>query len=238
MNISVIIPAYNEEKLIGRCLESILAAELPEGLRREVIVINNASTDNTKAQAQKYPAVKVVDETQKGLTRARQAGLLNSQGEILIYFDADTVIPANWFKEFYKFYQAHPKIVGASGPYYYENLNCFERFVYYEGFHAVMSWWPWQAGFLLGGNFSVKRWVLEKIGGFDTDISFYGEDSNLTRRVKEWGPVKCSKKLAVVTSSRRFKVQGTFKTLILYVANFFSELIWRRPISSKYEDIR
>lgn len=238
MKVSVIIPAYNEEKLIGRCLKSILEAEVPAGMEREVIVINNASIDKTKAIASGFSGVRVVDEMQKGLTKARQAGLKASSGELLIYFDADTIVPQNWFKELADIYSKNPDIVGASGPYYYEHLNCFERFIYYDGFHILFGWLPWQKGFLLGGNFSVKREVLEKIGGFDIDIAFYGEDTNLTRRVSEYGPIKVTKKLAVVTSPRRFKAQGTFQTLWLYLLNFFSELIFRKPITAKYKDIR
>ena len=238
MKISVIIPAYNEEKLIGRFLKSILDAKVPTGTEREVLVINNAYTDKTKEVCLEFSGIRVVDEPNKGLTKAGQAGLNNAAGQILIYFDADTVIPKNWFFDLVKIYQDNPEIVGASGPYYYENLNWFERFVYYDGFSIFFSWLPFQKGFLLGGNFSVKKWVLEKMGGFDTSIAFYGEDTNLTRRVKEFGPVKTSKRLAVVTSPRRFKAQGTFRTLVVYIVNFFSELIFRKPASKKYEDIR
>jgi glycosyltransferase involved in cell wall biosynthesis len=238
MNVSVIIPAYNEEKLIGRCLKSIIETRLPPDMQRELIVINNASTDQTKEIAQSFLGVRVVDEPQKGLTKARQAGLKASCHELLIYFDADTVIPQNWFFELVDIYRKNPELVGASGPYYYENLNCVERFVYYDAFNVFFGWLPWQKGFLLGGNFSVKRWVLEKIGGFDTSIAFYGEDSNLTRRVIAHGPIKVTKKLAVVTSPRRFKAQGTFKTFLIYVVSFLSEFVLRRPMTTKHKDIR
>ena len=69
MNISIVIPAYNEEKYIGDCLRSIVATRTDEIL--EIIVIDNASTDDTAMVAQQFPGVHVVHEPQKGLTRAR-----------------------------------------------------------------------------------------------------------------------------------------------------------------------
>src|SRR5207302_647488 len=86
MNISVVIPAYNEEKYIGQTLESVIS-NAPENLL-EIIVVNNASTDKTSAIASAFPKVKVVDEPKKGLTRARQAGLNAAQGDVLAYIDA------------------------------------------------------------------------------------------------------------------------------------------------------
>ena len=73
MTISVIIPAYNEEKYIVSCLHSILG-NAPENLK-EIFVINNASTDKTAELAEKFPQVRVVNEPNKGLTKARQRGL-------------------------------------------------------------------------------------------------------------------------------------------------------------------
>lgn len=244
MKLSIIIPAYNEEKLIGRCLASILAADIP--VEHEVIVVNNASTDRTKEIAQSFRGVKVVDESAKGLTKARQAGFKASSGEILVYFDADTIIPKDWFKNTLAIYDQNPQIVGVSGPYHYENLNLIERFlewlyyaVCFHGVNLIYKLIPNHGGiFLLGGNFSVRRWVIEKIEGFDTNISFYGEDTNLTRRVAKYGKIKFINRLKVISSPRRLRQQGVIKTLILYISNFLSEFIFKRPISKDYRDIR
>jgi glycosyltransferase involved in cell wall biosynthesis len=244
MKLSIIIPAYNEEKLIGRCLTSILEAEIPVGY--EIIVVNNASTDRTKEIAQSFPGVRVVDEPNKGLTKARQAGFAASGGEVLVYFDADTIVPKDWFKNALAIYEQSPKIVGVSGPYYFEGLNTIERFlewlyytVCFHGVNLIYRLIPNHGGiFLLGGNFSIKRWVIEKIEGFNTNIAFYGEDTNLTRRVAKYGKIKFTNRLKVISSPRRLRQQGVIKTLILYISNFFSEVIFKRPISKEYRDIR
>ena len=75
VNVSLVIPAHNEEKYLGDCLESIA----PQAHRLlEVIVVDNASTDNTAQVAARSPFVRVVHEPRKGLLWARQRGYLES----------------------------------------------------------------------------------------------------------------------------------------------------------------
>lgn len=236
MKISIIIPAYNEEKLIGRCLQSILAAEIP--FEHEIIVINNASTDNTKKIAQKFKGVKVIDEPKKGLTKAKQAGYENAKGGILVFFDADTIVPKSWFKTAVSIYEKDKRIVGISGPYIYEDIKWFEKLIYYDLFSLLFEVLNFQKGYLLGGNFSVKKEIIKKIGGFDTNINFYGEDTNLTRRIAEYGKIKFTRKLAITSSARRLKGEGRIKTVIVYVLNYFSEIIFKKPLHKEYKDVR
>ncbi|MFZ2769944.1 MAG: glycosyltransferase family A protein, partial [Minisyncoccia bacterium] len=104
MRLSLIIPAYNEEKYIGTCLEHALRNS--KGKFSEIIVIDNASTDSTKDVAEKYLGVRVIREDQKGLTKARQRGYTESTGDIIAYIDADTHMPEKWIdileENFYK----------------------------------------------------------------------------------------------------------------------------------------
>ena len=86
--ISLIIPAYNEEAYLGACLDAVMANVAGKAL--EIIVIDNNSTDGTRAVAERYPAVTYVFEPEKGITRARQRGFLTARGDILAYVDADT----------------------------------------------------------------------------------------------------------------------------------------------------
>lgn len=91
--ISIIIPAYNEERYLARCLDSVaLQAELPF----EVLVVDNNSTDRTAEIAGRYPFVTVVRETQQGRVYARNAGFESARGDILARIDADAVLPPGW----------------------------------------------------------------------------------------------------------------------------------------------
>ena len=72
MKLSVVIPAYNEEALIGDCLRSILAESEGKNYNIEIIAVNNASTDKTREIIASFPGVKLVDEPDKGLVKARR----------------------------------------------------------------------------------------------------------------------------------------------------------------------
>ena len=106
-SLSIIIPAYNEEKYIGSCLEHILKNAGPEVC--EIIVIDNASTDNTKSLAESY-GVKVITEARQGVSFARQRGYIESTGEILCFLDADTHMPPLWTDKILKFFAKDKKI--------------------------------------------------------------------------------------------------------------------------------
>ena len=96
MNISVVVPAYNEEQYIAACLSSILNQK-NEALH-EIIVVDNASTDATAQIAASYPGVRVVLEQNKGLPYARQRGLEEAVGDIVAYIDADTKVRPGWLQ--------------------------------------------------------------------------------------------------------------------------------------------
>ncbi len=100
MKLSFVIPAYNEERYIGGCLDAIIEQKhgLPQDVARdiEIIVVNNASTDGTAAAIKKYRDATLVNEPRKGLLFARQAGYLASTGDLVAQIDADTKITPGW----------------------------------------------------------------------------------------------------------------------------------------------
>src|SRR6266481_5354579 len=101
VKISVIVPAYNEEKLIGRCIRSIhsaLAANVRPGLETEIIVANNNSGDSTEEVAKKEGA-RVVFEPINQISRARNAGAAAATGDWLLFIDADSELNADSFRD-------------------------------------------------------------------------------------------------------------------------------------------
>src|SRR5690349_11342604 len=92
---SVIVCAYNEERTLAACLHSVLAQTRPPD---EIIVVNNASTDRTRAVAAAIPGVVIVDEPRKGLVIARESGRRRAAGDILAYLDADCRAPLRWLE--------------------------------------------------------------------------------------------------------------------------------------------
>ncbi len=99
--LSVIIPAFNEERLIGACLDAIAAqTDMPD----EVIVVDNNSTDLTVEIAQSYPFVTVLHERKQGIVYARNAGYDATKCDIIGRIDADVTIPRGWVHRVRKFY--------------------------------------------------------------------------------------------------------------------------------------
>ena len=212
----------------------------------EVIVVNNASTDKTERVAKNFKGVTVANELKKGVTRARQAGYLASSGDILVFFDADSIVSKNWFNIAIQKFQNDPQLIGVSGPYHFEKTSKVVAFLesIYNNIIMPVGEKIWKHIFrqggimLIGGNFVVRRKVLKKIGGFDTDLEFYGEDTNLTRRIAKIGKIEFSKELIIGSSSRRFSGEGGLKLIVKYVINFFSEWIFKKPLNKIYQDFR
>ncbi|MBV8045773.1 MAG: glycosyltransferase family 2 protein [Paludibacterium sp.] len=241
MKLSLIIPAYNEEGYLADCLrhaQDEIARQSSRG-PFEIIVINNASTDRTAEIAAGFAGVRVVTEQKKGLTHARQRGLDEARGEILAYIDADTRMAPGWLARVLDLYQAKPDAVCVSGPYAYYDLAKFKSAL-------VRLYWLMLAKptylftqyMAVGGNFAARRDALLNIGGFDTNIAFYGEDTNIARRLAEVGRVVFDLGLVMPTSARRLDEEGFVTTAMRYVVNFMSEVVLKRPSTSDYRDVR
>ena len=129
MKLTFVVPAYNEEKYIGNCLKSILREIEGKGYDVEIIVVNNASTDGTREIALSFETVRVVDEPNKGLSKARAAGFLASSGDLIANVDADTLLPAEWVEKVFYEFKNDNNLVALSGPYIYYDLSFFANFM-------------------------------------------------------------------------------------------------------------
>ncbi|MDD4272052.1 MAG: glycosyltransferase family A protein, partial [Patescibacteria group bacterium] len=123
MKLSVVIPAYNEEDRIGGCLNSILAEMNGKNYDMEIVAVNNASTDKTREIIASFPQVKLVDEPDKGLVKARRAGFLASTGELVANIDADTRMIPGWIDRVIEEFSKNKKLVALSGPFIYYDLS-------------------------------------------------------------------------------------------------------------------
>lgn len=236
MKISLIIPAYNEESCIGACLESVL--KNGAGLH-EIIVVNNASSDNTETIAKSYPGVRVVTEHNKGVMKARQRGFVESRGDIVAFIDADTAMPEGWTEKILNRYNKDPRLVCISGPYKYYDGSRLHRFT------LASFWWLTApvmyrlVGYMvLGGNFAAKKDALTAMGGFDTSIDFYGDDTDIARRLHKHGKVLWHMDFFIHTSTRRFAEEGLFLTNARYALNFIWPVLFHRPFTKKHQDVR
>jgi glycosyltransferase involved in cell wall biosynthesis len=109
--ISVIVPARNEEKYLGNCLEALSKQDYPN---YEIIVIDNASNDSTSKVARKYTN-KVFREEKVGLSYARTRGFKESRGEIIARTDADSRAPDDWLTRINDIFSKNTRLIAVTG---------------------------------------------------------------------------------------------------------------------------
>ncbi|MBU6490722.1 glycosyltransferase family 2 protein [Patescibacteria group bacterium] len=244
MRISFVIPAYNEERRLSACLEAVERELARTPSDAEVIVVNNASTDRTSEIARGYARVRVVDEPEKGLVRARHAGFMASTGDLVANIDADTMLPEGWLATVLAEFGRDEKLAALSGPFIYHDLSYFQRALvrifYLFGYlsHLVNQHIFHKGAMLQGGNFVVRRTFLEQAGGFDTSIEFYGEDTDVARRISKVGRVKWTFALPMYASGRRLAKEGIITSGLRYAGNYLYTLVRGRPLTATHTDIR
>lgn len=232
--VSILIPAYNEESYIGPCLESILAINYPH---LEIIVCNNNSTDRTCEVIAQYPTVKLVHETKPGPNAARQKALSVATGEIIVTLDADCVVPRNWIEQGIKHFTS-PKVVGTAGVFNFNGKSSL-RISLHIATHYVMRFLHWLLhrifrfrAIMPAGNAWFRKSALIAIGGFNTDIVFYGDDAHTSLLLGKQGIIHYDINLIVSTSPRRFEQGGILKTMYRYAINYIGIWTIKRPITS------
>ncbi len=242
LKISVIVCAHNEARYLRPCLHSVLAqSRVPD----QLLVVNNASTDETALVASQVADVRLVDEPRKGLVVARETGRRHATGDVLIYADADCRAPLTWIERIERRFARDPALVALSGPYRYYDWDWSGRaliraydFTLAPATQLLVKHLLRVGTIFYGGNFAVRREALERIGGFDTSIEFHGEDTNLGRRLCAIGKVGLFHDCYLYTSARRYIAMGKREVFRLYVRNFVSELLHHRPKDTAHVDVR
>lgn len=178
--VSIVVPVRNGVATVARCLDSIMALDYPAG-QREVIVVDNGSTDGTAAAARAYP-VTVISHPQPGVAGARNAGIRAAHGEIIAFIDADCVADKGWLRELQ---------VGADNP----AVGCFVGPITALDTSRLVSRWVEDHELIsqerllsssppvaAAGNIAYRKAVFDTVGVFDEDM-IAGEDGDLFWRM-------------------------------------------------------
>lgn len=231
VKISVVVPAYNEEKYIGRTLESLKKQTFKP---YEVIVVNNDSRDKTEEVAKSMGA-EVVFEKEKSIGAARKAGFEKAQGDIIATTDADTILPPDWLVRIAEAFLGDPRIVALGGTYKFDSTK--HRLT----IKLISEIWILGDKILNFGNnipgvnMAVKKEAYNKVGGFRKNYNYY-EDLDLSLRLRKIGKTVFLKNLVVITSYRRYAKDGFFKTVFNYMRDY-CRLRFRKS-NIKMEDVR
>lgn len=244
MKLAFVIPAHNEERLVGKCLTALVAQVEASGCDAEIVVVNNASTDRTREIAAGFKGVRVVDEPAKGLVNARARGLDETTAELVANLDADTAMPPGWIDTVLREFAADSRLVALSGPFFYYDLSPVQNFLvrlFYLAAYPLylINRYVLKVGSMVqGGNFVFRRSAWLSVGGYDRSIQFYGEDTDVARRLNKVGKVKWTFALPINASGRRLASEGIFLTGFKYFMNYFWVTFFGRPFDKTYRDIR
>ncbi|QLG48316.1 glycosyltransferase [Natrinema halophilum] len=228
---SVVVPARNERRCLEQTLES-LSAQTFDG-RLEIVVV--ASDSKTVRTAREHPVVDRVrvDDKRAGPGPARNMGVAASSGDVLLFTDADTVVPPTWVRRHCRHYVT-PAVVGVGGP-----LRPLEdAFRHRACFRVLSDWWYracWPLGFVQqpGCNCSIRRSAFETIGGFDGSLRFL-EDTDISLRLRHTGTVVYDHTCPVETSARRQERIGYGRLLWTYLVGYLEYTLPNRSPSRNY----
>lgn len=218
-DISIIIPAYNEEKNLPATIESINKALESIKAKYEIIVVDNNSTDKTSKLAENLGA-KVVFQKERSIAKTRNAGAKVAIGKYLLFVDADTEIPANLVNK------AYEEIIK-------EKVTLVSTIMTFKKYPSISSYGIWFYNLIskiikrgIGPFIFVQKDAFQKVGGFNEEYYAFEEVEFFNKIKKNFGrsgfkvlfiPVK--------TSGRKFEKgkRDTNKFLLLLVAQFLGK---------------
>lgn len=228
--VSIVIPALQEEKYIGRLLSRIAAHP---GL--EIIVVDGGSTDKTVDIAKNFTE-KVYVLRERGIGRARNYGASKASGDIIIFMDADVDPPPDFLEKVTSAFRGSRDIVGLtcnimpSDPLPHE-LAFFK--LYNLFFSILLRLKP----HLRGEFLAVRRDAFIRVGGFNENLPCC-EDHELAFRLSRVGRIIFLRDLVVYESMRRFRRKGFLNVLKTWARDYISLILFNRTISRSWEPVR
>ena len=223
--ISIVIPAYNEEKRIESCLIQLRMQKFDS---YEIIVVDNNSTDKTREIAQKYADV-IINEKIRGCSSARQKGFKFASAEIIATTDADTIVDLMWLDRIFTVFKSNPNAIAIYGPVKYIGRGrtvdaAFSFFTYYfMKMHQLLG-----CPYLFGCNFAITKDLFYKTGGFNVNMST-ASDLDFSLRIKKQGPIVFDKLLIVESSARNLGFNYN-------MTRYISMLLFRKSMARR--DVR
>ena len=193
MNVSFVVPAFNEERLLAGTLLAIKNASSVLPLPSEIIVCDNNSTDRTAEIARQHGA-KVVFEPVNQISRARNAGAAAATGEWLVFIDADSLPSKALFEDMLS---AMPACVGGGVTVALESSDPMVRFTL-GTWNLSSRTARWAAGSFI----FCRTDAFRRIGGFSTEL-YATEEIDFSKRIKRLGRFVILHRHPMVTSARK-----------------------------------
>lgn len=213
MNISLVIPVYNEEEQLAACLDAINKQTF---FPYEVIVVDNNSVDNTCHIAEKYDFVTLIKEKRQGVVHARNKGFDRATGDVIARIDADTILPTDWLSNVKDIF-FDPKIDAVSGVAHYygvaagDAINAVDLF-----FRRRLSRTLKDTMYLWGANMAIRTGAYKSLKSELCSQGNMHEDFDLAIHLMDRGcNVVFDERLHASVSSRR--IDSNFISFMKYV---------------------
>ncbi|MBI2611452.1 glycosyltransferase family 2 protein [Candidatus Gottesmanbacteria bacterium] len=233
--VSVVIPSFNEEKYLPRCLSSLQNQTFKNF---EIIVVDNNSTDNTAQIANKFGA-RVVKETNQGMSRARDKGFEEAKCEIITRTDADSIAEAKWLETIYDTFINNHQLVGITGnllsPYKKIPNLIFKGWAYFLS--VILGTACSGHIYLIGPNMAVRKSAWKKTIPHHDD-SIIHEDIDLSCHLSEVGKLAFIPEMKVVLSGRKVDenpLKGLRDYLLKYPLRYLSTLRIHHPFLRRHK---
>ena len=217
--VSIVVPAYNEEYLLGPTLASLNDAASALGNPIELIVVDDGSTDQT-AEIARAMGARVVPVRLRHIAAARNAGGRAAVGDMLIFVDADTIVPLELLRQAVNAYEAGA-VGGGAGVRYDVGDPRWAVIV-----TAIIIWIMRRAKWAAGCFVFVGRNVFDRVGGFD-ERYFASEEIHFSRAVKKHGRFVILNG-TVVTSARKARLFSARAVFLQFLAMLWPGSLKRR----------
>lgn len=196
VKLSVQLCSFNRASLLKRALEALFAQDLPKD-QYEIVFVDDGSTDETLVMAREMAKtapcrMKVLTKKNDGLPRARNVGIHECEGEIILFMDDDTFADPTLVREHINFHERYPKAVVQGWVNHIEELEPKGPRTFKLDDYSRSFFWT--------SNVSVRKKFVDEVGGFDEDFQEYGyQDMELGSRLKKLGLVKHVNHKAIVS---------------------------------------
>ena len=225
--ISIIIPSYNSEKTISRCLEALRHQSLPRS-EYEIIVIDDGSLDNTQQILNSMPDIRAYFQNNDGPSSARNFGVKQSQGEIIVFTDSDCIPDPDWLDKLTA-PLAQPEVAGSKGVYRTRQKGLIARFCQkeFEERYRHLSQYQY-IDFVDSYSAAFRKDAFYSVGGFDTEFPLpNNEDVELSYKLASRGY-----KMVFVPDAAVYHAHPD--QLSRYLKLKFSRAFWRMLVYKKY----
>ncbi|HPQ39173.1 MAG TPA: exopolysaccharide biosynthesis polyprenyl glycosylphosphotransferase [bacterium] len=226
--VTVVIPAYNAEATLEKCLAALSDQTLDREYY-EIIVVNDGSTDDTAKIARNYD-VRVLDQSNQGPAMARNTGAADARGEIIVFTDADCVADRQFLEEMIRPF-SDPSIVGVKGVYRTQQTRLWARFAQIEFMERYAKLERSESiDFVDSYAAAFRKRVFNQVGGFDPHFPVANnEDVDLSYKIAGMG-------YPMVFNPRAIVYHTHPDSMTRYLKLKFSRAYWRMLVYRRFPE--